>query len=168
MRACNNSRTRVSHHERTAIRGERVLQLAWHHGCTANCVRWVTGTEFFICENECTAAASLKKQDTGLQTCIQVKALSTCRMKAWLESSPWGLKMCNPAYIHSAINHNFSINVYAKCVWHSVYATEPLYSHQTLRDSCFLISCSSPAAQQFSSSLQMPHLAHSLLQHRMC
>lgn len=102
MRVCTGSSARVCHHERKAMRGERVFQLAWHHGGTANCVRWVTGTEFFICENEC--AASLEKQDTRLQTCIQVKAL-----KDW---------MCAPLpiFIVSSINQSISINVYAKCV----------------------------------------------------
>lgn len=82
MRVCIGSSSGVCHHERKTMRGERVFQLAWHHGCTANCVRWVTGTEFFICENECAAAASLEKQDKGLETCIQVKAMSTCRMES--------------------------------------------------------------------------------------
>lgn len=65
MRACTGSRTRVCHHERKAMRGEGVFQLPWHHGRPANCVRWVTGAEFFICEDEC--AASLEKENTGLQ-----------------------------------------------------------------------------------------------------
>lgn len=39
---------------------ERVLQLARHHGRAANCVSWITGAKFFICENECMATARLE------------------------------------------------------------------------------------------------------------
>lgn len=42
--------------------GEGVLQLARHRGRPTDCVRWVTHTEFFVCEDESTATASLQEQ----------------------------------------------------------------------------------------------------------
>lgn len=164
MRACTGSSTRVCHHERKAMRGERVFQLAWHHGCTANCVRWVTGTEFFICENGC--AASLEKENTGLQTCIKGKSIVQLQN---------GIQPLRTGYVHPCLYslcHPLTIKFVLMCMLNvfDIYSSDPLYSHQTLQDSCFLNGedrpCSSPAAQQFSSSLQT-HLAHSLLQHRM-
>lgn len=75
MRASIGSSSRVCHHERKAMGGERVVQLAWHHGRTANGVRWITGTEFFICEHECLGAAGLEKQDTGNKTLCCVNSI---------------------------------------------------------------------------------------------
>ena len=42
--------------------GERVLQLAGHHGRPTDRVRGVTHSQFFICEKECTATAGLEEQ----------------------------------------------------------------------------------------------------------
>lgn len=59
------------------------MQLSRHHGRAANRVRWITGTEFFICENECMATARLEKQNEGYKTrtlvlMCEVKAFDAC------------------------------------------------------------------------------------------
>ena len=62
MRLSIGCGTRLSHRESVPMRDQRVLQLARHRGRPTDGVRWVTGTEFFVRENECTAMASLEEQ----------------------------------------------------------------------------------------------------------
>lgn len=54
--------TRLTQHERLAMRGEGVLQLARNHRPPSDCVGWIPVAELFVCTEECSAPSGLGEQ----------------------------------------------------------------------------------------------------------
>lgn len=98
MRTSTGCSTCVSYHKGVPTGGERVLQLARHHGCPTDCVRWVTHTKFFVSQKESTITDSLEEE-------TKRDFINLVGNEYMAESATW----CNSKITLYGCNHNTSV-----------------------------------------------------------